>query len=160
MILYQKDFDWEDYPKQKSKKNNIRNSIIKKYEEDPTYRERISESVKKNYLENPELLDNISNSRKGKHPWNYHITPDNPKYEKVGHKKGEFKHSEESKKKMSEARKGRKPSNAFKVMCVETGEIFDSMADAARIKCINNNISNVLDKEDRTCGGYHWKRVK
>ena len=34
------------------------------------------------------------------------------------------------------------------------------MADAAKIKCISNNISNVLDKEDRTCGGYHWKKVK
>lgn len=147
-------------PKTEEEKNIIRNAIIKKYEEDPTYRNRISESVKKTQSENPELLDCIVNSQKGKHPWNYHISPDDPRYKKTGHKKGEFKHSEESKKKMSEAHKGKKPSNSFKVLCVETGEIFDSMGDAARIKCISNNISIVLDKEDRTCGGYHWKRVK
>ena len=52
---------------------------------------------------------------------------------------------------------GRPPK---KVLCIETGEVFDSIADAARSKDIyqnKHNISLVCKGELKTCGGYHWE---
>lgn len=77
--------------------------------------------------------------------------------------------SEEHKKKLSAYFKGRptgrpraegsgKPPK--KVLCVETGEVFDSIADAARAKGLYNiktRISSVCKGSANMCGGYHWK---
>lgn len=69
-------------------------------------------------------------------------------------------HSEEHKRKISEAQKGkfinRKDlSNA--VLCVETGEIFESIREAQRKTGINHgNISAVCIGHRKTAGGYHW----
>ena len=96
------------------------------------------------------------------------------------------KHTEEERRKMSEANLGRHLSDetkqkiamsmmgrfvgrprpegggrpAKKVMCVETGEVFDSIADAARAKGLydrKSNISAVCKGKHKMCGGYHWK---
>lgn len=95
------------------------------------------------------------------------------------------KHTEEERRKMSEANIGRHLSDEHKqklsahfkgkpitwersekagrpkkkVICVETGEVFDSIADAARAKGIKykTNISGVAKGKYETCGGYHWK---
>lgn len=77
--------------------------------------------------------------------------------------------SEEHKQKISEFMKGRfagrprpegggRPSK--RVICIETGEVFDSIADAARAKDIyncRNNIRLVCQGKFKQCGGYHWK---
>lgn len=77
--------------------------------------------------------------------------------------------SEEHKRKISEYNKGRyvgrprpvgagRPSK--KVLCVETGEVFDSIAEAARAKNlykIKTRISLVCQGRANICGGYHWK---
>ena len=42
-----------------------------------------------------------------------------------------------------------------KVICVETGEIFDSAKEVARKK--NIQIFCCLRGEAKTAGGYHWK---
>ena len=77
--------------------------------------------------------------------------------------------SEEHKKKISEFMKGRfvgrqrpegggRPSK--KVLCAETGEVFDSIADAARAKGlyhIKSHISLVCKGNANICGGYHWQ---
>lgn len=80
--------------------------------------------------------------------------------------------SEEHKRKISEYNKGRyvgrpRPDGGGrppkKVLCVETGEIFDSIADAARSKDIygrKGNISAVCKGKLNQCGGYHWKYVE
>ena len=47
-----------------------------------------------------------------------------------------------------------------RVLCVETGEIFDSISDIQRKKGINSHgVSNVLNnvKYCHTAGGYHWQ---
>ena len=46
-----------------------------------------------------------------------------------------------------------------KVVCVETREIFDSIADAAKAKGIKykTNISSVAKGNAKTAGGYHWE---
>ncbi|MHB9943771.1 hypothetical protein CF065_19745 [Clostridium sporogenes] len=67
-----------------------------------------------------------------------------------------FKHSEKSKKKMSE-KWALNPHNHKKVVCVETGEIFISIAEASRQKdCNRRSINNCLSGMIKTSGGYHW----
>lgn len=44
-----------------------------------------------------------------------------------------------------------------KVICIETGEIFNSLAEAA--KSVNRSIGNIclcLKGKHKTCAGYHW----
>ena len=76
--------------------------------------------------------------------------------------------SEEHKKKVSEYFKGRfkgrpRPKGSGRpakpILCVETGEVFESIADAARAKGITtkNRISAVAKGTAMTTGGYHWQ---
>ena len=45
-----------------------------------------------------------------------------------------------------------------KILCVETGEVFDAIVDAANKYCINaGNIGRVCEGKRKTCGGYHWR---
>ncbi len=46
--------------------------------------------------------------------------------------------------------------NMKKVICIETGEIFNSMAEAQKIKKVNN-ISLCCSGKYKTAGGYHWR---
>lgn len=74
----------------------------------------------------------------------------------------------ETRRKMSEARKGRKISEHMiiamtkatskKVLCVETGKVYESLSEAERQLGISfKNISNVLRGKSKTAGGYHWE---
>ena len=45
-----------------------------------------------------------------------------------------------------------------KVQCVETGEIFNSIREAERIKSISH-ITNCVNGKQKTAGGVHWKRI-
>lgn len=48
-----------------------------------------------------------------------------------------------------------------KVLCVETGEVFDSIVEAARAKGVDSrNLHAVISPKSykKTCGGYHWKK--
>lgn len=76
-----------------------------------------------------------------------------------------YKHSEETKRKISEANKGKKGHKRAegagkppkKVLCVETGEVFDSVNEARRQTGLRgNNISAVCNGIRKTAGGYHW----
>lgn len=70
-------------------------------------------------------------------------------------------HSEETKRKMSEVRKGKfinREDLSKKVLCIETGEIFDSAHDAYRKTGISRgSISMACNGKLKTAGGYHWK---
>ena len=69
------------------------------------------------------------------------------------------KHSEEHKRKLSESLKNCKDLSK-KVLCVETGEIFDSISDAQRTTGIGrSNISQVCLGKRKTAGGFHWRFV-
>ena len=51
-------------------------------------------------------------------------------------------------------------SNGQKIICMETGEIFDSIMDAERkTKIDNRRICEVVNKKRNSAGGYTWKRV-
>lgn len=79
-------------------------------------------------------------------------------------------HSKEQKEKWSKERKGVKMTEEFKhkarynkvnskrVINIETGEIFVTIAEAARIYNIKSeHISRVCRGQRKTTGGYHWK---
>ena len=60
-------------------------------------------------------------------------------------------------KRMSEANKNRK-DRSKKILCIETGEIFESMHEAERKTGVDvSHISRVCNGERNTAGGYHWK---
>lgn len=62
-------------------------------------------------------------------------------------------------KRNSEAQKNHK-AHSKKVLCVETGEIFESTREAQRKTGIDHrNISKVCLGKQKTTGGYHWKYV-
>ncbi len=76
------------------------------------------------------------------------------------------KHSAESLKKMSLSKSGGNHPCAVKVLCVETGEIFETINSAADwLKSIGNkyaspqSISNVVTGRAKIAYGYRWKRV-
>lgn len=67
---------------------------------------------------------------------------------------------------VAEARKGQRLSGVSlekmrhklmkKVMCVETGEVFDSI-EAAKEFTHTSNVCNALKGRNKTAGGYHWR---
>ena len=72
------------------------------------------------------------------------------------------KFTDEARKRISESLKGNIPYNCKKVLCVETGIIYDSMHIAERETGAKyKNISKVCKGEygRKTAGGYHWKIV-
>ena len=51
--------------------------------------------------------------------------------------------------------------NLTPIRCIETGEVYESQAAAARETGIGRyNINNVITGKQRTAGGYHWERVE
>lgn len=73
------------------------------------------------------------------------------------------KHSEATKKKISEALRGKthKPTHVKKVKCIETGIIYDSQTQAGKENniCISS-INNVINGKSKIAGGYHWESVE
>lgn len=78
--------------------------------------------------------------------------------------------SKEHKKKMQEKMTGRVMTEEWKrkigeshalfnCICVETGEVFPSMAEAGRIKDIDKaSIQRAISGKQKTAGGFHWKK--
>lgn len=47
-----------------------------------------------------------------------------------------------------------------RILCIETGEVFESMSDAYRkTGIVFSSISNVCNGKRQTAGGYHWRLV-
>lgn len=74
------------------------------------------------------------------------------------------RHSEETKRKMREHHadvSGGKNPIAKRVLCIETGQIFDYAGDAAKfINRSKSAITNCCTGRSKTSGGYHWKYVE
>lgn len=118
-------------------------------------RKKMSESGKKTYL-NPERreLQRIN----ALNQWA------NPKIkEKISGKNNYMygkHHTDETRRKMSEARKGRKPSNrnTTPVFCIELNKLFEDATEAGKELLIDGSaILKVCRGERKTCGGYHWE---
>lgn len=83
------------------------------------------------------------------------------------HTKGELNpmygkhHSEETKAKISKALQSH-PNTSKKVLCVKTKKIYNSTREAERLTGINHNGINqaaLPDGRQKTAGGYHWKYI-
>lgn len=115
-------------------------------------KDKISEAVKARWQEGRYANRKLPSTS----PWNKGLTKEDPRVAKYARQTGEFKHTDESKRKMSEAKKGKLPHNAKRVMCVETGVEYVSASDACRRTGINN-ITLAANDSTKTAGGYHWR---
>jgi group I intron endonuclease len=113
-----------------SEESNYKKSITKIGKLNPMYgkthteeaRQRISDSSKGRKLDE-ETRQKISDSRKGIKFSDEHLA--NLSTSHIGNT-----HSEETKKKMSNSRKGNKHWRATKVVCLETGDVFNTVKEA------------------------------
>ena len=70
------------------------------------------------------------------------------------------KHSEESKKKMSIAKLGKRHTNTKRIVCIETGRIFSSVGEASKSLSIHmSTISSVLNGRRRSINGLTFKHI-
>lgn len=70
-------------------------------------------------------------------------------------------HTDESRKKMSDSHIGRPAHNVKAVLCVERGYKFSSIQEAANCTGANrSHIADVCNGKRRTAGGYHWRFIK
>jgi len=112
----------------------------------------ISDTVKKRWQEGV-----YNNREHNQIPWNKGLTKDDPRVAKCCRKVGEFNHSEDAKKRMSESHKGKPAPNRKQVECVETGVIYNSAKEATNITGINN-ISKAA-RFGNSAGKLHWRYV-
>lgn len=96
----------------------------------------------------------LSAAAKGKHP------SEETRKKLSDAMKGRFV-SAETRQKKSQTTKGRSNTWAHKkVLCIETGVIYNSIKEAAKeIGCASTNISKVCKLPHRTVKGYHFKKV-
>lgn len=67
-------------------------------------------------------------------------------------------HSVETRKKLSRTHKGKPALNKKKVLCVETGKVYESVTMAAEEIGVSLSLIVVVCKgKQKTAGGYHWK---
>lgn len=69
-------------------------------------------------------------------------------------------HTEESKKKMSQNKKGIRSwrRNNTPVFCIELNKVFNDATEAGKELSIDGSaILKVCQNKRKTCGGYHWK---
>ena len=130
-------------------------------EKNPMYGKHHSEERKQYYREifsgegNPrygvkaslETCAKISKALKGKM-----IGDKNPFYGR--------KHSEETKQKLRERFSGANSEHAKKIMCVETGKVYDAIVLAAQEFGMDaSGLAKTCKGKQKTWGGYHWKYV-
>lgn len=133
------------------------------------------------FCRNPELIENYANAiADNTQTWEVHHRKEEFYSQKELIERGEYfdispeeliflTKSEHNKidshcKRTSEAMKGKfinRKDQSKKVLCVETGEVFESTRDAQRKTGIyQSNISQACIGKYKTTGGYHWKFVQ
>lgn len=87
----------------------------------------------------------------------------NDRHKRAGDKNKGRNHTEESKKKMSEKKKGKYKGNenprAKKVMCLETGEVFTTVKEAEEFINVSRSAITQAIKRNGSCKGLHWRYV-
>lgn len=136
-------------------------------------RRKLSEAHKGEHR-SAETRRRMSEARKGSNsPWyGKHLSPEHRRklseaeegrlfsYEtrqKISEAKKGAHHSAEARRKISEAHKGKIHRNRKAVICVETGTLYSSNAEAAKaIGVTKGSISHAACGISQTSGGYHW----
>lgn len=140
------------YRHSESTKQKLRESTI--HSLNMGQREQISQTVKKRWKEGA-----YANRKHNQVAWNKGLTKDTDiRIAKSCRQVGEFRHSDESRKKMSESHKGKPAHNRKRILCIETGVIYNSIVEAQNITGISN-ISLAARKLGRTAGKLHWRYV-
>ena len=87
--------------------------------------------------------------------WNKGLDISDPRIKAIADRHRGYKHSEETRKIMSEKRKGKPASNRIKIQCIETGIVYDSISQAQK----DNNCGNVSNALKSGAGtkGLHWR---
>lgn len=118
-------------------------------------RERISEAVKQDYIDHPEKREHKRES--ALKYWSNQETK-NKRSGKNASMYGKH-HTEESKRKISEARKGTVSyrRNTTPVFCIELNKTFKDATEAGKELSLDGSaILKVCRNERKTCGGFHW----
>ena len=140
------------YHHSESTKQKLRQSTINSLNNGQ--REQIAQTVRQRWEDGV-----YANRKYNQVAWNKGLTKDtDERIAKNCRKVGEFNHTLESRRKMSESHKGKPAHNRKRVLCVETGVIYDSISEAQNITGINN-ISLATRKVGRTAGKLHWRYV-
>ncbi len=116
----------------------------------PAKRPEVREKIKQGKLGN-------KNPMYGKHP--KHTIEHNKKISQAHLGK---KFTEDHKQKLSAAKKGKPSSCRLKVLCIETGIIYECAGLASKALKLNiaGNIRQCCYGTRNTAGGYHWKYVE
>lgn len=141
--------EWTNgYHISEERRNQLKSQIISDEQ-----RKKISNTVKRRWKEG--AYEN-SNHNKNKVAWNKGLTKDDPRIAKYVHKKGEFHHSEATKKKLSLTHKGKPAHNRRKIVCVETGVVYNSISEARQLTGITT-IACALSRGTNKAGKLHWR---
>ena len=146
---------------------------LKGYEFSDERRKNISINTRK-AMANPEIRKKISEANKGRTNWRkgFKLTEEQrEKLKEQGFKKGNIPwnkgkkgfqiHTDEWKRQASLRMKERMKEKQIPIICVETGEIFESQGEASRIKNISQgNINSCLKGNRNIAGGYHWEYLR
>ena len=125
-------------------RERVRQGVHAVYENDPDYRERLSEGHRKAYENDPEIIERISGNLK----MYYEKNPE--KKEEISRRMKEYLSKPENRAFVDSDRHP-KP-----VVCVETGEIYASGREVERITGLRS-IHKVCHGQLATSGGYHWR---
>ena len=123
---------------------------------------RLSESLKSYYKRHPEAGERISRSQIGRKHTEEQKRKTSEAMRKYIAEHPEARLSRSKGKKgthlSAEAKENLKLINQKKVVCIETGEIFDSVTDASNFINVGKSaLSQHLKKHTKSCGGFHFE---
>jgi hypothetical protein len=147
----------------KGKQAGVNHPMYGRHHSDKT-KKQISESKKINpFIWTDELRKKYSKNMSGSNNPFYGKKHPPEIMNKISKKHIGLKHTEETKNKMRLSHLGDKSYNAIKVICIETGEIFNTITEAGNkynIWYIQISYCCKKIKNFKTAGGYHWEYIK
>ncbi len=129
----------------------------------PEFRERLSQTLTESWKDADDRRASISKRMTGSgNPMYGRYGSLNPAYgtDHSGNFNGMYgkKQSEHTKELNRQAHLGLKNKNSTPIVCIETGEIYESQGAAKRITGINDtSICKCLKGVKKTAGGFHWR---
>lgn len=135
------------------------------YTKSEELKKRESEIHKQVYIDHPELRDHISEIQRGRK------ASDSTRAKMSESRKKYIQQHPETRERCRKTFSGMKRSdsnreklriaNQEKVRCIETGEVFNSVADAAKaVGVCRSSISNNLIGRSKSCGGRHFEYMR
>ena len=149
--------------KNKLRKMKIDNPVCLCGEKNPMYGKKHSLEWRKQQAE--KMKEKWEKDEEYRNFWHEKMTGENNYFYGVhltGEKNPMFgkKHSEQTRKKISDSKKGKFYGKTVKIQCVETGKIYISISQASKELNVNvNAIYSILDKPNRTCKKLHFIKV-